>query len=175
MENFNAILKEEEVNVNNYETFNEAKRAIFEFIESWYNSANALLNSLRNRTTTNTKKKSNKSPDTVIYRKGNYNYYQLAPRAVDLNGLSFTSIKPQQKNYMITTVGAINSTKVLKVVRDVKDPNHYLVVPTAGLTLVDWIRSKPTANENPHPYTKILASVVWDSRGRNIGGENTNE
>ncbi len=39
------------------------------------NSANALLNSLRNRTTTTTKKKSNKSPDTVIYRKGNYNYY----------------------------------------------------------------------------------------------------
>ena len=38
MESFNAILKKEEVNVNNYETFNEAKLAIFEFIESWYNS-----------------------------------------------------------------------------------------------------------------------------------------
>ena len=36
MESFNAILKKEEV--NNYETFNEAKLAIFEFIESWYNS-----------------------------------------------------------------------------------------------------------------------------------------
>ena len=31
MESFNAILK-------NYETFNEAKLAIFEFIESWYNN-----------------------------------------------------------------------------------------------------------------------------------------
>ncbi len=31
-------LKKEEVNVNNYETFNEARLAIFEFIESWYNT-----------------------------------------------------------------------------------------------------------------------------------------
>ena len=34
MESFNAILKKEEVNVNNYETFEEEKLAIFEFIES---------------------------------------------------------------------------------------------------------------------------------------------
>ena len=38
MESFNALLKNEEVNVNNYETFEEAKIAIFEFIESWYNN-----------------------------------------------------------------------------------------------------------------------------------------
>lgn len=38
MESFNAILKKEEVNVNMYETFNEAKIAIFEFIEGWYNN-----------------------------------------------------------------------------------------------------------------------------------------
>ena len=38
IESFNAILKKEEVNVNNYETFDEAKLAIFEFIESWYNN-----------------------------------------------------------------------------------------------------------------------------------------
>ena len=38
MESFNAILKKEEVNVNNYETFEEAKLAIFEFIESRYNN-----------------------------------------------------------------------------------------------------------------------------------------
>ncbi len=38
MESFNVILKKEEVNVNNYETFEEAKLAIFEFIESWYNN-----------------------------------------------------------------------------------------------------------------------------------------
>ncbi|MBQ7140094.1 MAG: DDE-type integrase/transposase/recombinase [Bacilli bacterium] len=31
MESLNAILKKEEVNVNNYETFKEAKLAIFEF------------------------------------------------------------------------------------------------------------------------------------------------
>lgn len=38
MESFNVILKKEEVNVNNYETFEEARLAIFEFIESWYNN-----------------------------------------------------------------------------------------------------------------------------------------
>ena len=38
MESFNAILKKEEVNVNNYKTFDEARLAIFEFIESWYNN-----------------------------------------------------------------------------------------------------------------------------------------
>ena len=38
MESFNAILKKEEVNVNTYNTFKEAKLAIFEFIESWYNN-----------------------------------------------------------------------------------------------------------------------------------------
>ena len=38
MESFNAILKKEEVNVNTYETFKEAKLAIFKFIESWYNN-----------------------------------------------------------------------------------------------------------------------------------------
>lgn len=38
MESFNAILKKEEVNNNKYETFEEAKLVIFEFIESWYNN-----------------------------------------------------------------------------------------------------------------------------------------
>lgn len=38
MESAGAILKKEEVNVNNYETFEEAKLAIFEFIEGWYNN-----------------------------------------------------------------------------------------------------------------------------------------
>ena len=37
MESFNAILKKEEVNLKVYETFEEAKLAIFEFIEGWYN------------------------------------------------------------------------------------------------------------------------------------------
>ena len=37
MESFNAILKKEEVNLKEYETFEEARLAIFEFIEGWYN------------------------------------------------------------------------------------------------------------------------------------------
>ena len=38
MESFNAILKKEEVNNNTYETFEEARLVIFEFIEIWYNN-----------------------------------------------------------------------------------------------------------------------------------------
>ena len=53
MESFNAILKKEEVNVNTYETFKEAKLAIFEFIESWYN--NVRIHSSNNYMTPNEK------------------------------------------------------------------------------------------------------------------------
>lgn len=42
-------------NVNNYETFNEAKLAIFEFIESWYN--NIRIHSTLNYITPNEKYK----------------------------------------------------------------------------------------------------------------------
>lgn len=37
MESFNSILKKEEVNTKVYNTLNQARLAIFEFIESWYN------------------------------------------------------------------------------------------------------------------------------------------
>ena len=32
------MMQAPEVNINTYKTFNEAKMAIFEFIESWYNN-----------------------------------------------------------------------------------------------------------------------------------------
>lgn len=37
MESFNATLKKEEVNLRSYLDYDEARLAIFEFIESWYN------------------------------------------------------------------------------------------------------------------------------------------
>lgn len=37
MESFNATLKKEEVNLKSYLDYDEARLAIFEFIESWYN------------------------------------------------------------------------------------------------------------------------------------------
>ncbi len=37
MESFHSVLKKEEVYLNTYHTFEEAKTAIFEYIESWYN------------------------------------------------------------------------------------------------------------------------------------------
>ena len=53
MESFNAILKKEEVNVNTYKTFKEARLAIFEFIVSWYN--NTRIHSTLNYQTPNQK------------------------------------------------------------------------------------------------------------------------
>ena len=37
MESFNATLKKEEENLRSYLYYDEARLAIFEFIESWYN------------------------------------------------------------------------------------------------------------------------------------------
>ena len=53
MERFNAILKKEETNVNSYKTFEEAKMAMFEFIEGWYN--NAIIHSMLGYITPNQK------------------------------------------------------------------------------------------------------------------------
>ena len=38
MESFNAILKKEEVNLNNYDNLENTKLILFDFIESWYNN-----------------------------------------------------------------------------------------------------------------------------------------
>lgn len=37
IESFHSILKKEEVNQKEYHDFKMAKRALFEYIESWYN------------------------------------------------------------------------------------------------------------------------------------------
>ena len=38
MESFNSIIKKEEINHKVYQTFEEARICIFEFIEGWYNT-----------------------------------------------------------------------------------------------------------------------------------------
>jgi len=37
IESFHSVLKKEEVYLNTYQDFEEAQRAIFKYIESWYN------------------------------------------------------------------------------------------------------------------------------------------
>ena len=37
-------------------------------------------------------------------------------------------------------------------------------MPTNPFTMSDWIASKDNADANPHPYTVILKSIVWDRR-----------
>ena len=37
IESFHSVMKKEEIYLNSYKDFNEANKAIFEYIESWYN------------------------------------------------------------------------------------------------------------------------------------------
>lgn len=37
IESFHSVLKKEEINHHNYNDFNAARKAVFEYIESWYN------------------------------------------------------------------------------------------------------------------------------------------
>ena len=99
---------------------------------------------------------------TPIYRWGSDSYYNLTPRATDYFGLSFTTVKPTGKNYVETTMQAVNSTGVLVAIQD--SATHVSVRPTIPGLMVDWMNSKETANENPHFLTVVLKSIT--SRGR---------
>ncbi|OUY08299.1 hypothetical protein CAP51_01365 [Acinetobacter populi] len=64
---------------------------------------------------------------------------------------------PPPQNYTFITLLAVNSTGVLKAVVDGK--NHASVFPANRATMPNWINSRSTAIENPHPYTLILKSI----------------
>lgn len=75
MESFNAILKKEEVNQRSYVTFEEARLAIFEFIESWYN--NKRIHSSLGYITPNEKER--------LYYKKQHNLYTKKCKKMCLN------------------------------------------------------------------------------------------
>ncbi len=51
-----------------------------------------------------------------------------------------------------------------KAKSEINTGNHCSVMPTNPFTMSDWIASKDNADANPHPYTVILKSIVWDRR-----------
>lgn len=111
------------------------------------------------------KKKTNKKKDTIIYRYGSSTNKNMTPRAKDTNGLSYSTIPPADGRYTATTVEAVNNTKILKAVKDIKNPNHYLIVPTKFSNLLFWQSTREIADESPHPYTVLLKSISWDNKG----------
>ena len=94
---------------------------------------------------------------TVIYRTGSGNGNNLTPRMIDVTGLSYTTIQPVGQPYTMTTIGAVNATGELVAIKD--GPTHVSVLPINITKMMEWMSTKPTANENPHKYTVILQSI----------------
>ena len=95
--------------------------------------------------------------DTVIYRYGGTNPGNLTPRKKDVSGLSFSTLPPPPGvSAAVTTVGALNSTGVVRAVKD--GPTHISVVPV-NATMQDWI-----TEGSQSVWTGAVKSVVvkWD-------------
>jgi len=107
------------------------------------------------------KPKESNEQDTVIYRSGSGNGTNLTPREKDNQGLSYSTEKPLSGKYTKTTIKTVNATLTLKAVQD--GPTHVSVTPVeypiSTTTMEEWIKSRPTANENPHPYTTTLQII----------------
>ncbi len=113
------------------------------------------------------KVKEQQEKGTKIYRSASGTYMSLTPRpGIDDDfrsakcGLSFYLKPPTDgKKYVVTTIEAVNATGVLMAVQN--GPNHVSVVPTVCTPniLKEWSATRPTADINPHPYTRILRAI----------------
>lgn len=107
----------------------------------------------------------------VIYRYGSGNATNLTPREVDISGLSYSLTRPPASvKYTMTTIDAVNSTRVLTAIVD--GPNHVSVRPTNPLEMPVWINSRTTALENPYYLTTILSSISIKNNGGPCNGTN---
>jgi len=95
----------------------------------------------------------------IIYRLGSGNGTNLTPREKDLNGLSYLLTMPENGPFTMIYMDAINGTGILAAIQDGK--NHVSVVPTDMSKMQEWMDSRPTANQDPHYYTKILQSLSF--------------
>lgn len=81
------------------------------------------------------------TPDTVIYKYGGANPWNLTPRSKDLeSGLSFSLIP--LPNSAKTTIGAVNSTGILFAYQDnpLGNPNHITIIPT-NASVEEWYKA----------------------------------
>jgi RHS repeat-associated protein len=95
---------------------------------------------------------------TLIYRFGSHTNTNLTPREKDIGGLSFTTKKPTEGKYVVTTLEAVNATGKLKAIKD--SLSHVSVKPTNIGEMSKWIKSRPSAETDPHVNTKILKAIT---------------
>ncbi|MNT67574.1 hypothetical protein D3C72_2057290 [compost metagenome] len=57
----------------------------------------------------------------------------------------------------MTTINTVNSTGVLKAIKD--GAVHVSVTPVKPGGLISWIESKPNSQNSSHEYTQIIKSI----------------
>lgn len=97
---------------------------------------------------------------TNIYRSGSKSNKNLTPRPIkDTKGLSFF-LSPKDKRGVLTTIEAINATKVLKAEVDNPVTGHVSVYATDPYEQQLWMASRENANDEPYYLTLILQSIT---------------
>ena len=131
----------------------ETATRIDTFVDSMSRTADQVREVEEERSTTNDQ------GFTYIYRSASGTFKSLTPRpGKDANGLSFALTPPVGGKYVKTTIEAVNATGILTAAID--GPNHVSVRTTLPWMMRDWIESRETANEKPHPYTLLLCAIL---------------
>jgi RHS repeat-associated protein len=103
------------------------------------------------------------SDNRIIYRYGDYSYQNLTPNPTkkrpDTDGLSFSLVPPKSGIYCMTTIAAVNATGVLRAEQN--GETHVKVYPVDFSQMSGWLASWRWADIEPHPYTVILANIVY--------------
>lgn len=81
----------------------------------------------------------------------------MTPRPVDTTGFSYFLTPPAGEEYTVTTMEAVNATKVLVAIND--RLGHVSVRPVNMLELPGWISTRANALMFPHPYKLLLQSI----------------
>lgn len=102
-----------------------------------------------------------------IYRWGSHTNTNLTPRPQDITGLSFSLTCPTNSKFVMTTIQAVNNTKVLVAIvdrpRPGRRPDHVSVKPNPveGANMMNnWIASRPNAERNPFYLTRALRGIT---------------
>lgn len=59
----------------------------------------------------------------------------------------------------MTTIAAVNATGILRAKQDAR--THVSVYPVDFSKMPEWLASWQWADFEPHPYTEILANIVY--------------
>ncbi len=120
---------------------------------------------------TNFWKNGNGDKSTILFRWGIKCNKNLTPKPgmddepssnKDYLGLSFSDEFSPHKDFMVTTVKAVEKTECLTAIDDTLtgSDHHYTVTPVNYATFPEWLNSYDNAKKYPHPYTVALKQWV---------------